>query len=56
MNEIWVLMDRRKRSATLLYLCAFASEQDAIDYAEERGWNKGYSVVGLKIEHAALGV
>lgn len=50
MKEVWVLMDRKKRSATLLYLCAFPSAQAAINYAEECGKGPlGYSVCGLKV-------
>ena len=46
-----MLMDRRKRGAVLLYLCAFPSAEAAIIYAEDRGLGGlGYSVCGLKIE------
>lgn len=51
METVWVLMDRRKRTPTLLYLCCFSSSEQAIEYAQDRGWGgTGYSVVGLKME------
>ena len=53
MKEAWVLMDRSKRTPTLLYLCVFPSAQAAANYATDRGWgNLGFSVVGLKIEES----
>ena len=50
MNEIWVLMDRRKSTPTLLYLCAFPSAEAAVEYADSHG-APGYFAVRLKVEN-----